>query len=281
MTNDQHAGDAFRDIESHFEGRLYIWAVELGQNRTWGLREHEPVPTASTIKLAILVHTALAVQQGMLSWDQPIHLGENDKVGGMGVLRHLHPGLTLTLRDACFLMTAISDNTATNLVIDLVGVEAINQRMRDFGLRQTWLNRKVFAPDTEQTRPFGLGQTTVFEMTQLMHLLYSPTHFDTRYAQQPAAILPEQALIDIRGMLALQQDLVGIARVLPPGWTYAGKTGRINPLRADTARVVAPDQRTWHLSVFCFGLETENWSIENDGLLATAAASQHIFGLRG
>jgi beta-lactamase class A len=278
MKNYLVSDEALRDIELHFEGNLHIYARELTSGRIWALREHELLSTASTIKLPILIHAALCVHEGSLSWDQPVVLRSADKVAGMGVLRHLHDDLRLTLRDACYLMTAISDNTATNLVLDITGIENVNRRMHDFGLSRTRVNRKAFSPDTEQSRRFGLGETTVFEMTQLMNLLYSPEHFDTEYAQKAAPQLPGPALSVIREMLSLQQDLVGIARVLPPDWSYAGKTGRINSLRADVARIVAPDAREWHMSIFCFGLETVNWSIENDGLLATAAASRHILG---
>ncbi len=257
----------FTEIESQHEGSLHVYAQELSTGREWAYRPQLPVASASTIKLPILVHAALCVHKGLLSWDAPLTLREEDKVGGMGVLRNFRTPHALSLHDACYLMTAVSDNTATNLVIDLVGIDAVNGTVGRLGLRHTCLNRKAFAPDTDQSRPFGLGVTTAHDMGILLHEIWRPK------------LLPEAVADEVRQMLALQQDLVGIARVLPPGWIYSGKTGRTEEVRGDVGWVCAPDGREWILSLFCYGLSTVDWSIQNQGLLAIAQAAQNILGL--
>lgn len=257
----------FADIESKYEGNLHIHAVKLGSETSWKYREKDLVATASTIKLPILVHAAMCVHDGYLSWDTKISLTDSDKVGGMGVLQHLKTPHDLTLHDACYLMTAISDNTATNLVIDAIGIDNINQFIQSFGLTDTKLFRKVFSPNTEASKVFGLGQTSASDMLELLAEIYRPTR------------LPMSAINDIRSMLNKQTDLVSIPRVLPHGWSYEGKTGRVTEVRGDVGYVRAPDGREWLLSIYCYGLKTENWSIDNDGLLAIAEATKRILEL--
>ncbi|HAC14493.1 MAG TPA: hypothetical protein DCE78_00895 [Bacteroidetes bacterium] len=257
----------FADIESKYEGNLHIHAIKLGSETSWKYRENDLVATASTIKLPILMHAAMCVYDGYLSWDTKITLKESDKVGGMGVLQHLNTPHELTLHDACYLMTAISDNTATNLVMDVVGIDNVNQFIRTFGLTDTKLFRKAFSPNTEDSKVFGLGQTSASDMLTLLSEIYRPNK------------LPLSVVNDIRSMLSKQTDQVSIPRVLPHGWSYEGKTGRVTEVRGDVGYVKAPDGREWLLSMFCYGLTTENWSIDNDGLLAIAEATKRILDL--
>ena len=258
----------FSDIESKYEGNLHVHAIELGTHKVWKYREQELVATASTIKLPILMHAAMCVHDGYLSWDTPLTLNESEKVGGMGVLQHLNTPHQLTLHDACYLMTAISDNTATNLVIDVVGAENVNQFILSLGITQTKLFRKVFFPNTEESKIFGLGQTSASDMLALLTEIYRPSR------------LPESVANDIRSMLSKQTDQVSIPRVLPHGWSYEGKTGRVTEVRGDVGYVKNPNGQEWILSMFCYGLTTENWSIDNDGLLAIAEATKRILEIK-
>lgn len=262
---------AFENIESRYEGNLHLAAIEVTSGKTWMYRPDVPVSTASTIKLPILMHVAAEAEKGRLRWDSDLTLQEEDKVPGMGVLRHMLAPRCLSLHDAAYLMTVVSDNTATNLVIDKTGIEPVNDLLRSFGCLNTQLFRKVFYPDTEASREFGLGVTTAADMMRLMQVIYAP---DTLEAGTPR--LGEQAVERIRFMLGLQQDLVGVARAVPTGWTYAGKTGRITSTRGEAAMISAPDGRMWLIGIFVFGLRTPNLTIENEGLLAIAEATRYL-----
>lgn len=257
----------FADIESRYEGTLHIKALQLDTGKEWSWRQNEVVATASTIKYPILMHAAKCVHDGYLTWETPLTLTDADKVGGMGVMQNFIAPHQFTLRDTCYLMTAVSDNTATNLVIDVLGVDNINQFIRSMGVSDTRLNRKAFSPDTDASRKYGLGQTTADDMFKLLMEVYRPTR------------LPVDVVSDIKWMLERQTDHVSIPRVLPQGWVYAGKTGRVMDVRGDIGYVKAPDGREWVLSMFCYGLTTENWTIENEGLLAIAEATKRIVGL--
>lgn len=131
------------ELVDGFKGQVFLYAKNLDTGASIGLREDERVRTASTIKLAVMVEAFDRVERGELRWDHPLTLTEASQVGGSGILGEFAPGLRLTLQDAMHLMIVISDNTATNLVIDHLTADAVNARMDALGLRQTRLMRKV------------------------------------------------------------------------------------------------------------------------------------------
>ena len=222
--------------------------------------------TASIIKLPILVHVALAVQEGHLSWDDTLTLTAEEKVAGSGVLTQLQPGLALTLRDVCTLMTVVSDNTATNMVIEHIGVEPVNMRMRSLGLKQTTLTRKAYSTDapTPLSQKFGLGVTTPREILRLLTLLAE------------GKIGGEVLSADLLDILSKQQYRDGIPRLLPEDWKYAGKTGAVNPVRNDVGLVTTAEGKRYALSLFCQELPLVQWTSDNPGLLALAHLTKHL-----
>lgn len=224
------------------------------------------VKTASIIKLPMLVHALLCVAQGDARLDEPLTLTDAIKTPGMGVLKAMSAGLALSLRDACWLMTAISDNTATNLLIDRFGVDAINARSRALGLAQTTLFRKVFALNAAHHAQFGLGVTTPRETAGLLARLHAHT-----LAPAPTCDL-------ILDMLADQQDQTMIPRYLPEGWRYAGKTGADDDLRNDCGIVTSPAGAAFALALFCQGLPAPDWSVDNPGALAVARLARELLG---
>jgi beta-lactamase class A len=140
------------------------------------LRGDEKFPTASLIKVAVLVTVFDLVDRGSMSLDDRLTLSKIDKVPGAGTLQFMHDGLQLTVRDAAWLMSTTSDNTATNLLLDKVGIRRVWEKMDSLGLRQTRIHAKVFlarytsvAPDS--SAKYGLGVTTPNEMARLFALL--------------------------------------------------------------------------------------------------------------
>src|SRR5262249_8375049 len=136
-----------------------------------------PMPTASLIKLAVMIATYDAIENGKLSLDDMIELKKEDQVPGSGVLTaHFSPGTKISLRDAIHLMIVYSDNTATNLVLDKLGIATTNEYMEKLGRHETRINSKVFRGDTsinkERSKEYGLGSTTANEMVALCELLH-------------------------------------------------------------------------------------------------------------
>jgi beta-lactamase class A len=98
---------------------------------------------ASTIKVPIMIEAYRQIERGALNLDDRRVLRAEDFVPGSGVLKNLHPGLALTLADLLSLMIAVSDNTATNLILDRTGLSAVNATMQSLGMTNSVLGRRI------------------------------------------------------------------------------------------------------------------------------------------
>jgi beta-lactamase class A len=97
-------------------------------------RADVPVPLASVVKVPVLVEVFHQVRAGSLALDERIELDSDVKALGSGVLSLVDDGLALTVRDLLTLMTVISDNTATDMLMRRIGLDAVTERMRHLGL---------------------------------------------------------------------------------------------------------------------------------------------------
>ena len=135
------------------------------------------MPTASLIKLPVMIEAYRQAAAGKIDLDAPVTLREEDKVPGSGILTtQFSAGAQFPLRDAIRLMIAYSDNTATNLVLDQIGLKSTNDYMEKLGFSNTKIHAKVFRRDTsiapDRSRQFGLGSTTAKEMVSLLEFLH-------------------------------------------------------------------------------------------------------------
>jgi len=255
---DNHLLSAIRQIEADCGGRLCFSFQSLDSGEALRYRADEKCKAASTIKFPILVHIAMAVHEGLLSWDERLTLTNEEKVGGSGVLTYLTQGLSISLRDACVLMTIVSDNTATNMLIDKFGVAPFNERSRSLGLEVTTLFRKSYHEDTPESRPYGLGVTTAAEMCRLMAHVANQSALGDSACQEVVAIMQPQLYRDC------------IPRLLPADWNYAGKTGAVDQVRNDVGLITAPDGRRFALAALCQDLPEILWTADNAGMVAIA-----------
>src|SRR5262249_42901875 len=156
------------------KGKVAIAVKHLVSGESFFYNADEVMPTASLIKLPILIEAYLQAIERKVKLTDPVTLHEADKVPGSGILTaNFSDGATFPLRDAIGLMVVFSDNTATNLVLDRIGIKPVNERMKVWGLKQTRLNRKVFRGDSTsvdpmRTKKYGLGSTTAREMVRLL-----------------------------------------------------------------------------------------------------------------
>jgi len=269
-----------REIES-FDGEVFFCARNLGTGAALGYRENERVRTASTIKLPIMAAVFDRVRAGKARWEEWIELREEDKVSGSGVLRELSPGVKLPLRDLVRLMIVVSDNTATNLVLDRITADAVNEFLDTLGLKQTRALRKVRgdgadlkAPSgwskaglLEENRRFGLGVSTSREMVELLALL-----------DQGKVVSPE----DSREMLAIlerQQYKDGIGRKLAE-YKVASKSGALDALRSDAGIVATPKGKA-AMAITVDGMKTVDYTEDNAGLLLIARLARLLAGCLG
>lgn len=122
-----------------FKGRFGL-ALEIGGARLL-INSDEVFPSASVIKIPILIEGLRQSESGRINLNQLVSL--SNRAGGSGVLQALSDHALMTVQDLLTLMITVSDNTATNLLIDLIGIKEINSTIRNLGLQQTALNRKM------------------------------------------------------------------------------------------------------------------------------------------
>jgi beta-lactamase class A len=145
LQNDLRAQFAARldEIVRSVDGVVGYVVVDLTSSVLVAARlEREPFPTASAIKVPILYELLKRADEGTLNLDAAKPLDRSQVVGGSGVLRHLTTP-ALSLRDHAALMMILSDNTATNIVIDAVGLASVTARMHGLGLGDIRLRRKM------------------------------------------------------------------------------------------------------------------------------------------
>jgi len=127
--------DRIQKVVQKFQATVSLYAKNLDTGSNFGIRESERVRTASTIKLPIMVAVFAEVDRGRASWTETLALRESDKVSGSGVVRELSEGVALPVRDLMRLMIVVSDNTATNLLLDRFSADLVNAEMEKLGLR--------------------------------------------------------------------------------------------------------------------------------------------------
>lgn len=240
-------------IASH-AGRVHLSLLDPASGQELvSIRGDEPVTSASIIKVPLLVELYHQVENGRLRLEDPIMLLEADKVGGSGILRHLAAPHQLTVADAALLMIILSDNTATNLLIDRVGIRNSWERMEALGLPRTKLHSKTFDRSTsvamDSSRVYGLGVTTASEYARLLGILY-----------RGEAVSPEAsaAMVEI---LKKQHYQEGIARGLPGGVTVANKTGSLSAARHDCG-IVYSAEADYVLCILTDDNEDRGWRID-------------------
>jgi beta-lactamase class A len=166
--------------------------IDLETGERINRRGDETFPTASLIKVAILTTVYDLVAKGQLSLDDPLTVLKIDQVPGSGVVQFLHNGTMLTVHDAAWLMCTISDNTATNLLLDRIIIRRVWDKMDSLGLHHTRVHSKSFLRNSsvamDSSVKYGLGVTTPNEMAHLFELMAQGK------AVNPAA---DSAMLDI------------------------------------------------------------------------------------
>lgn len=214
-----------------FHGHVWIYGKNLDTGQEYGLRADEQVRTASTIKLPIMAETFRQVAEGKLKWTDEIVLTKENKQGGSGILHEFSDGTKIDLRTALHLMIVVSDNTATNLVIDKVTSDAVNDFMDSLGLTHTKNMRKVGgsggskANNDSFNRLFGLGQSTPREMAKLLEMI------------ENRQVVSKEASAEMIDILKRQQYKEGIGRNMPDSVPVASKSGALDRLRSDVGIV--------------------------------------------
>ncbi len=269
-------------IVRDFRGVMGVAALDL-RTREWAaINADTRFPSASTIKTAVMLEAHHQAAERRVPLDATFTLRDTDKVGGSGVLNGLHEGVVLTTADLIHLMIVLSDNTATNLLVDRLGTARINDRLDAYGIREVRLFRATFRdgrPDVlpELERDFGLGMATPRDMVRLMALIADGKAVDRTASDVMLSTLRHQ------------QDRAMIPRLIPAmrGLSIANKTGtdeekhagadnRKRHVRADAAVVTGPDF-AYAVAIYARQIEDTRWGVENDAVVAGARISRLLF----
>ena len=268
-------------IAAQHRGDVALFAENLKTGQTASIHADEVVQTASVIKLAILYEAIQQIRSEDAHFSDPLVMHQADQVPRSGVLLFFDTPMTLTLKDALTMMIAMSDNTATNLVIDHLGLTRINHRIQKLGLTNTYLYRKVFRPAEgpvpDDHKRFGLGKTTPREMAVLMRKIAT---CDLAAPGTPSNPNDQQLCDVMLHMLRNQFYRGGIPRYLGSMYTdtesaIANKTGELNAVRNDVAAIDA-NEGMLILSIFTWNNRDQTWSVENEGELTIAKLARAI-----
>ncbi len=159
-----------RRICDGYSGKVTLALTELTSGEQIGFDEDDVMPTASLIKVPILAGLYQAVREGKVALDARIRYEPRHDVQGSGVLMRLSHGVEMSVRDAAVLMIIISDNVATNMVIDTMGVEYINDVQRRLGLTETTLFQRLGEPQAGLDAR-RMSVSTAGEMVRLLTMI--------------------------------------------------------------------------------------------------------------
>jgi beta-lactamase class A len=251
-------------------GKVAIAVKHLETGEPYTLGGDEVMPTASLIKFPLLIEVYWQAAEGTVKLTDMVTLHEADKVPGSGILTyHFSDGATFCLKDACRLMIAFSDNTATNLVLDKIGISSTNKRMQQLGCPNTRINAKVFlgsktSIDPERTKKYGLGSTTANEMIKLLELLHQ------------GKLVSKEACKEMLVHLEKCEDKDKFTRLLPEKTKVAHKTGAVSDAKTDAGIIYTPGGPV-AVCVLTSENEDKTWRTDNAGSVLCARVAREVY----
>lgn len=257
-------------IEAH-RGTVAVKFLHLPTGDSFEFEPNKPMPSASLIKTPLMVAAYEAAATGRLSLDDRCVLSEELKAPGAGVLSaHFSEGADLSLRDVIRLMIGWSDNTATNMVIERVGIEACNNLMERLGHRQLKLNSYVFrentSVDAERSAKYGLGVMSPADTVELVRRLVEGDPFGAGAGNGYGEADAEQVKAMCEEMmehLRACQDRSMAPKLLPSDVSVAHKTGAVGDARCDAGVIESPTGPI----IFCVMTadnEDRGWDSDNE-----------------
>ncbi len=213
-------------------GRYAVFAKNLETQKTFAYHEHDIFPSASVIKVPILIELYRRVEEDHLSLDHLLLMRKEDQVGGSGVLKDLTPGTEYSLRDLATLMITVSDNTATNLLIDYLGVDWVNSTIRRLGTQNTELIRKLQRVPAEYDQ---INHTCAYDMALLMEKLARGTAISLAVSEQMVNLLTR-----CQGPVSIAKNLTDSVFVGKKEVIVAHKTGSLSEASHDVGIVYSP-----------------------------------------
>ncbi len=229
-------------VDRELDGVMGLAVKDLTSGETFLIHGDEIMPQASSIKIAVLANLYLQAQQGKLKLTDEYTVRREDLVSGSDIMLGLTPGVTrLTLRDLATMMVAVSDNSATNVLIGRVGMENVNSMLQGMGLRSTRLRRQMM-----DLKAAGEGRENVSTPREMMTLL------ETIYRGK---LLNQEMTADFLKMLSTHKES-SMLQGLPDDAVAANKPGELEAVRNDSG-IVLVKNRPYILCVMTTYLKEE------------------------
>lgn len=219
--------DKLRDFINTQKGNIAVVVKDFKGRGEIKINADMEFPSASIIKLSIMSELFNKINGGIYKLDDEIEIKEDMKTAGDGILKELNCGHKFTLKEICTLMIIMSDNTATNILIDLLGMDNINSAITKLGLKKTRLQRKMM--DLQAAKEGRNNFTTAEDFSRILELIYKGENVNETYSSMMIDILKRQ---QVRGRLDLY---------LPEEVVIAHKTGDLDNLEHDGGIVYLPD----------------------------------------
>jgi beta-lactamase class A len=184
-------------IEGILERYTACWGIVIVNQSTKDKLELNPqmiFPSASMIKIPIMYEIMRQAALGLISLDEPLVVTDDVRVGGAGILHELRPNITMTIFELVTLMIILSDNTATNLLIDVIGMQAVNQSAAALGLKSTVLRRRMM--DFAAAQAGNENETSAADLAHLFDVIYRGAGLPQKYSTLMLDILKRQQIRD-------------------------------------------------------------------------------------
>ena len=238
----QKLESSIQQVDLHLDGVMGVAIEDLTTGDHYFLHEDEVFAQASSIKITVLANLYLQAQQGKLNLTDLYTVQSSDLVPDSDIMDGLTPGVTrITLRDLATMMVAVSDNAATNVLIDRVGMTNVNAMLDSLGLTHTRLRRKMM--DLEAARQGRENISTPREMMMLLDAIYH------------GKVLNKESAEDFFKILSTNKDSF-IPRDLPAGLKIANKPGELEAVRNDSG-IVFVEGRPYVICVMTAFLNNE------------------------
>jgi beta-lactamase class A len=234
--------DSINEIDRNLDGVMGVAVLDLSDRHRYLLHASDVFPQASSIKICVLAELYRQAQQGKLKLTDLYTVNASDLVPDSDIMGGLTPGVTrITLRDLATMMVAVSDNSATNVLIDRVGMDNVNALLNWLGLRETRLRRKMM-----DIRAASEGRENVSTPIEMMNLLEALYH---------GRVLNKEMTEDFFKVLSTHKDS-WIPRELPDDLKIANKPGALEGVRNDSG-VIFVEKRPYILCVMTTYLHRE------------------------
>jgi beta-lactamase class A len=265
-------------VDDVFSGQVAVAAHLLPTEESVSWNEHRVQRTASTVKLAVLVEALRRVDDGEIDYSERITLTADPRVicGGSGILKDLGPGLMPTVQDLCTLMVVLSDNTATNMLIDLAGgVDAVNSTMQQLGLGSVRLHirAEIDLIDGDIKR---FAEGTAGDFARLMTAAAEGRLISRWVSAETLRIMRRQQYLDqfpryfrwnpYAEEFGLESDRISVA----------SKTGFFPGVRTDVGLVSLPNRQQIAYAVFTENGSDESHNSENEGSVVVGLIGRKI-----